>query len=555
MATSIEAKPSLLHHEHEHNQDGGNPDYYDYDADRSYKFSFETEDHSREEEADENGLVIGKYTYVDENGLTRTLTYKAGANIGFVPNLDQFGDFGKKMEPETPANPPVPSTFYEAPAPSNPATLYEAPVNPSKPASLYEAPAPVNPPQPATLYEAPAPSNPSKPASLYEAPAPVNPPQPATLYEAPAPSNPPKPATLYEAPAPVNPPQTLYSAPANNPQISTLYEAPSPANPLPVYEESAPAGATMMNMDASYSFAYNGDESSRQEESDPNGNIKGSYQYIDSEGKTIKVHYSAGAETGFVIESQDEISEDQDWINDPNEIAEVSKLAQEAFNHPLNGHDQNLDQYGQNLDQYGQNLDQKKTEEESSIFFQQPTIDQDTWIQSKSYEFGYENDLLQRNEIAQNDGSVQGSYTIPDVNGEPIVVKYRAGSKTGFVIDNFAEVQQRTNPEFKAKRKMKVVKKPRKKPAVQINNDLSNYSPRFEKRPEPLENSDASFAFKVESQDLSHEEKSNAEGERTGSYSYTDPTGRLITVKYRAGKNGFVILNPKDVLPKPPQAY
>ena len=39
-----------------------------------------------------------------------------------------------------------------------------------------------------------------------------------------------------------------------------------------------------------------------------------------------------------------------------------------------------------------------------------------------------------------------GTYTIPDVNGDPIVVKYRAGPQTGFVIENFDEVQSRTDP-------------------------------------------------------------------------------------------------------------
>ena len=41
---------------------------------------------------------------------------------------------------------------------------------------------------------------------------------------------------------------------------------------------------------------------------------------------------------------------------------------------------------------------------------------------------------------------ILGTYTIPDVNGDPIVVKYRAGPLTGFVIENFDEVQARTDP-------------------------------------------------------------------------------------------------------------
>ena len=43
-----------------------------------------------------DGLVMGKYSYVDFNGVQRSLSYKAGANIGFVPNLDNFSKESNK---------------------------------------------------------------------------------------------------------------------------------------------------------------------------------------------------------------------------------------------------------------------------------------------------------------------------------------------------------------------------------------------------------------------------------------------------------------------------
>ena len=66
------------------------------------------------------------------------------------------------------------------------------------------------------------------------------------------------------------------------------------------------------------------------------------------------------------------------------------------------------------------------------------------------------------------------------------------------------------------------------------------------------ENLDASFNFAFESKKLSHQENSNKDGERFGSYSYVNPSGIKVLVKYRAGVNGFQILNPEDVLPKAP---
>ena len=53
---------------------------------------------------------------------------------------------------------------------------------------------------------------------------------------------------------------------------------------------------------------------------------------------------------------------------------------------------------------------------------------------------------LSRSEVANERGEVKGTYTFPDVNGEPILVRYKAGPKTGFVVENLDEVQERTNP-------------------------------------------------------------------------------------------------------------
>ena len=49
------------------------------------------------------------------------------------------------------------------------------------------------------------------------------------------------------------------------------------------------------------------------------------------------------------------------------------------------------------------------------------------------------------------------------------------------------------------------------------------------------------------------EEEADRTGERTGSYSYQAPDGTLVKVRYTAGRDGFVILNPDEVLPQAPQ--
>jgi len=63
---------------------------------------------------------------------------------------------------------------------------------------------------------------------------------------------------------------------------------------------------------------------------------------------------------------------------------------------------------------------------------------------------------------------------------------------------------------------------------------------------------DRSFMFNAVGDDHEFMETADAAGERTGSYSYVNPDGENILVKYSAGKDGFVILNPREVLPQGP---
>lgn len=57
------------------------------------------------------------------------------------------------------------------------------------------------------------------------------------------------------------------------------------------------------------------------------------------------------------------------------------------------------------------------------------------------------------------------------------------------------------------------------------------------------------FAFTAEN-GLTHGEEISPDGSRTGGYSYIDPHGKKITVKYSAGKEGFRIIE-GDHLPRP----
>lgn len=66
-------------------------------------------------------------------------------------------------------------------------------------------------------------------------------------------------------------------------------------------------------------------------------------------------------------------------------------------------------------------------------------------------------------------------------------------------------------------------------------------------------NHDGNFKYVFTSENgLAQGESIAPDGSRNGGYSYVDPTGRKISVKYTAGKEGFRILE-ADHLPKAPQ--
>ncbi|GBO19942.1 hypothetical protein AVEN_246482-1 [Araneus ventricosus] len=62
-----------------------------------YKFHYKTGDsgeHTRTEESDESGRVIGMYSYKDPNGVLRTVRYNAAPELGYQAYGEGFPQFG-----------------------------------------------------------------------------------------------------------------------------------------------------------------------------------------------------------------------------------------------------------------------------------------------------------------------------------------------------------------------------------------------------------------------------------------------------------------------------
>merc|ERR1712080_759668 len=266
------------------------------------------------------------------------------------------------------------------------------------------------------------------------------------------------PSPLSGAPPPL---QSLYSAPPPAPaaQPSSLYGAPAPLEPLPSYEEEELVAApqAMMMMDPSYNFAYTGDAGNREEASDSQGVVTGSYSYLSPEGNEILVRYTAGADTGFVIENSAELAASvREATNAGAEAAAARAVAAAPL--PIGS------------------------------------------------------------SAAASDAVV---ISVPDsLYGAPAPAP--------------AESLPSYQEEIPAPAEL-----------------LPSYQEEPAAAPQMV--MDASFNFVVDEEEHKFEEEADRTGERTGSYSYQAPDGTLVKVRYTAGIDGFVILNPDEALPQAPQ--
>ena len=65
----------------------------------------------------------------------------------------------------------------------------------------------------------------------------------------------------------------------------------------------------------------------------------------------------------------------------------------------------------------------------SPISFVGPNIDENTWESDGTYSFGYTSADSERNEVADKNGIVTGSYVILDASGKPMTLRYGCKSK------------------------------------------------------------------------------------------------------------------------------
>ena len=480
---------------------------------------------------------MGSYSYVDSTGVNRVLKYKAGAGTGFVAEadfipttvqIDPTSIFGSRMT--SPVLKAKPQTVGYSAKVENPVKFYS---RPEKKEPTPAAPLPI----PTQVYTKPAP--PPVPSGLYAPPAQIPKPKPVVV----APIQPAEPVVEVKvAPAPQEQSDIFYQTPTINQNDWTL-------NP-------------------DWAFGYSASHGQRQEFVNAAGNIEGSYTIPGANGQPIEVRYISGPEIGFVIENLEEVMA----ASVPNDDEAVAYHQQQQIGEQPVAPARRPQPVVQ--------VQTSQPQEQSDIFYQTPTINQNDWTLNPDWAFGYSASHGQRQEYVNGQGNVQGSYTIPGANGQSVEVRYTAGPTIGFVIENLQEVQAASVPAndpaaeinaqaYQQQQQQQQQFAPIPQPGVQQQrfqsrpipvNPISIRIPQQQQQPQQYHQeeeesidydslpADRTYSFKYEGESSNRQESSDADGNIQGQYSYINAEGNEIIVKYSASPyGGFVIENSQEL--------
>ncbi|XP_071514850.1 uncharacterized protein [Panulirus ornatus] len=338
------------------------------------------------------------------------------------------------------------------------------------------------------------------------------------------------------------------------------------------------------NTDASYGFQFAEDGLARVEQSDSDGNVRGSYTYTDEEGRTRTYTYTAGRGTGFVIEGDDlpqapeapgatpaatRLSSSAGRFSASRATGTTSSTASAvtAFRassasprrpaRPFSGTSATTS--GSFSTQYRSPTASRTTAvshtpsiTRTSTAFRRPTFtgaqtqyttssQASTRQQTRPFEpantrsqltsdggyaFAYETSSHSRAESGDGDNNVVGEFDfVADDDGQRRAIQYEASSATGFIAEG-AHIP--VGPEV---------------PGAPSGQPTGKIVP-VQEVPfiDPLadSNTDASYNFGFESEQYSRTETADADGNVQGTYTVVDDDGTRRTYRFRAGEGvGF----------------
>merc|ERR1711970_1096633 len=274
-------------------------------ADGSYKFGYKTDVSDREESADADLNVSGRFSFVADDGLRRTVNYKAGSATGFIADGDHLPVTHNLRSDSIVA---VASTASEAAAPAPAATLKAAAVVSASEQAVIDAKIEKDASYTFSYKTSDSERSESSDSDLnvdghysfiaddgvsrkvtYKAGS-------ATGFVAEGDHLPVTPAV--EVSAAVAPVEVIVKSAA----AAEAAPAPAPVPETPAVKSAVEVSAddSSSDIDGSYKFSYKTADSERSESADKHLNVRGHYSFNADDGVSRTVLYKAGSETGFV---------------------------------------------------------------------------------------------------------------------------------------------------------------------------------------------------------------------------------------------------------------
>ncbi|XP_071455456.1 uncharacterized protein Cpr73D isoform X2 [Hetaerina americana] len=252
--------------------------------------------------------------------------------------------------------------------------------------------------------------------------------------------------------------------------------------------ESSPTVTTYESgtSDASYNFAFDAGDHSRQESSDAVGNVVGSYAFTAKDGINRKVDYEAGAGKGFIAQGAHLPVAPQQGA-DP--AAPVSAKAVPSV---------------------------------SAISYSAPPSNADG-----SYSFSYDAGDHLRSESSDAAGNVRGHFAFVAKDGVQRKVDYDAGAEKGFIAkgDHLPAAPTPLVPATPVLPTFKYDSPKLVLPSAQAQIDTSA-------------NQDGSYSFAYDAGDHSRKESADAAGNVRGQFSFVAKDGVNRKVDYEASREG-----------------
>ncbi|XP_027235367.2 streptococcal hemagglutinin [Penaeus vannamei] len=443
--------------------------------DGSYSFNYETDTSSRAESADSDLNIQGSYSFSPDDGVQRTVNYRAGSGIGFVAEGSHLpvAPAGSRASIASQA---VPSSFTTHSAASirsssSPDKSYSFSYNTDDSSRSESADSALNV-QGSYSFR---PSDGVQRTVSYRAGS-------GTGFVA---------EGSHLPVAPTGSGASTVSRPvaATKTSSPTTYSAPSGV-----------ASIGSSSPDGSYSFNYKTDDSSRSESADSDLNVRGTYSFKPDDGVQRTVSYRAGSGTGFVAEGSHlpvaPTGSGASTVSRP--VAATKTSSPTTYSAPSGV---------------------------ASIGSSSP---------DGSYSFNYKTDDSSRSESADSDLNVRGTYSFKPDDGVQRTVNYKAGSGTGFVAEGShlpvaPSGTSRTSPDVS--------------PAVATKSARpSTYSaPSAIAQVKSSSSSDGSYSFNYDADTSSRAESADSDLNVQGTYSFSADDGIQRTVNYRAGSaTGFI---------------